>query len=91
MLEVFREAARILHLDHPFGDWPAAVAAHAGRRSSAARSSGGIAAGAPADLVLFRARTWTELLSRPQSDRIVLRDGTADRHARCPTIASSTT
>ena len=36
-----------------------------------------IAAGAPADLVLFRARNWTELLSRPQSDRVVLRNGVA--------------
>jgi cytosine deaminase len=29
----------------------------------------------PADLVLFSARFMTELLSRPQSDRIVLRAG----------------
>jgi cytosine deaminase len=27
--------------------------------------------------VLFNARDWTELLSRPQSDRIVLRNGKA--------------
>jgi cytosine deaminase len=33
--------------------------------------------GAPADLVLFRGRTWTELLSRPQADRTVLRSGRA--------------
>jgi cytosine deaminase len=35
------------------------------------------APGAPADLVLFKARSWTELLSRPQSDRVVLRAGRA--------------
>ena len=40
-----------------------------------ASTDGRIAVGGPADLVLFRARTWTELLSRPQSDRTVLRDG----------------
>jgi cytosine deaminase len=34
-----------------------------------------IAVGAPADLVLFRARDWTELLARPQTDRVVLRGG----------------
>ena len=34
-----------------------------------------IEVGAPADLVLFRARTWTELNARPQHDRIVLRNG----------------
>jgi cytosine/creatinine deaminase len=31
--------------------------------------------GAPADLVIFKARSWTELFARPQSDRIVLRQG----------------
>jgi cytosine deaminase len=36
-----------------------------------------IAPGAPADLVLFRARTFTEFLSRPQADRTVLRSGKA--------------
>jgi cytosine deaminase len=33
------------------------------------------AEGAPADLVLFRARNYNELLSRSQHDRTVLRDG----------------
>jgi cytosine deaminase len=76
MLEVFREAVRILHLDHPIGGWadvvtasPAAIVGHPAR--------GRIAEGAPADFVLFRARDWTELLSRPQSDRTVLRAGRA--------------
>ena len=36
---------------------------------------GVIAAGGPADLVLFRARSFTELLARPQADRTVLRAG----------------
>lgn len=31
--------------------------------------------GAPADLILFTARNWGEFISRPLSDRIVLRDG----------------
>ena len=74
MLEVFREAVRIGHLDRPLGRWPRAVTAtpadimgldHQGR----------LAVGAPADLILFKARTPNELLSRPQSDRIVLRNG----------------
>jgi cytosine deaminase len=34
-----------------------------------------ITPGVPADLILFRARHMTEFLSRPQSDRIVLRNG----------------
>jgi cytosine deaminase len=73
-LEVFREAVRLAHLDHPIGDWPAAIA-----REAAAivgrPDIGVIAPGRPADLVLFRARNWTELLSRPQADRTVLRAG----------------
>ena len=32
--------------------------------------------GGPADFCLFNARHWSELMSRPQSDRIVVRDGT---------------
>jgi cytosine deaminase len=73
MLEVLREATRIGHLDHPFGDWPAAV----GRTAAACMglSAGVIADGAAADLVIFPARRWTELLSRPHSDRRVIRGG----------------
>jgi cytosine/creatinine deaminase len=32
-----------------------------------------IRVGAQADLILFRGRDWSELLSRPQTERIVLR------------------
>ncbi len=74
MVEVFREAVRIAHFDHPFARWPAAVtrtpAEVLGRPDH-----GVIAAGRPADLVLFNARTFTELLARPQADRTVLRSG----------------
>jgi cytosine deaminase len=78
-MEVLREGARILQFDHPQDmawDWVRAVgsapAAHAGFAYKAV-----IEPGTPADLVLFRARTWTELNSRPQADRIVLRQGKA--------------
>ncbi len=74
LLEVFREAVRIAHLDRPVGAWPAAVTrTPAGIMRLPER--GRIGPGAPADLVLFRARGWSELLSRPQSERIVLRAG----------------
>lgn len=72
MLEVFREAVRIAHLDHPIGRWSDAVAATPARimgREAAIRE------GAPADLVILRARAWHEALSRHQADRIVLRAG----------------
>jgi cytosine deaminase len=61
-------------LDHPFGDWTASVAA-VPAASCGFTDRGHIAVGAPADLVLFRARSMTELLARPQADRVVLRGG----------------
>jgi cytosine deaminase len=75
MLEVMREATRIAHLDHPVGDWPAAFA----RTPAAIMGTGGgvIRDGGPADLVIFPARRWTELLSRPHPDRLVIRGGVA--------------
>jgi cytosine deaminase len=79
MLEVLREATRIGHLDHSDHDWVQSVLANPARACGLAPPS--LAIGAPADLVIFRARAWSELLSRPQSDRIVIRDGVQiDRH-----------
>jgi cytosine/creatinine deaminase len=74
MVEVYREATRILHLDHPIGDWPRAVSANPAA-ALGLNGMGWVKEGATADLLLFRARGWTEFLSRPQSDRIVLRAG----------------
>jgi cytosine deaminase len=75
MLEVLREGVRILHLDHPFADWAPVVGA------SPARAMGldvaEIAPGASADFILTDARDFTELLSRPHSDRVVVRGGRA--------------
>ena len=76
MLEVFREATRILHLDHPFDGWPGVVA-RAPADIVTRQDCGRIGKGLGADLVLFRARRWTELLARPQCDRVVLHAGRA--------------
>ncbi len=73
MLEVMREATRIGHLDHADPDWVQAFLANPARACGFAAPS--LAPGAPADLVITRARDWSELFSRPQSDRIVLRAG----------------
>ncbi len=73
MLEVMREATRIGHLDHSADDWT-----HGFLKSPAAScgfDAPSLAPGSPADLVICKARTWTELFARPQADRIVLRDG----------------
>ena len=73
LLETFTQAVRIAHLDRPIGDWPTAVA-----RTPAAimlLEAGVVRAGAKADLIICEGRTFDEVLSRPQSRRIVLRDG----------------
>lgn len=73
-LEVFREATRILQLDHPTANWINAVTSEPARAMGLSNDFGRLNDG-PANLVLFKARNWTELLSRPQSDRIVIRNG----------------
>jgi cytosine/creatinine deaminase len=75
MLEVMREATRIGHLDHSDPDWVQAFLGNPARACGFAAPS--LAPGAPADLVITRARDWSELFSRPQSDRIVLHAGCA--------------
>jgi cytosine deaminase len=73
-LEVFTQAVRIAHLDTPYGDWINSVTLtpsnllglpHLGR----------IRAGLEANLLIFKARYFSELLSRPQWDRLVIRRG----------------
>jgi cytosine deaminase len=73
MLDTFRQAVRMLHLDHPYGDAPSLVS-----RLPAAMMGidhGVLRTGAPANLILCNARSMNELIARPQSDRIVIRDG----------------
>ncbi|MGN7293871.1 cytosine deaminase [Rhizobium sp. SAFR-030] len=73
-VEVFREAVRILHLDHPL-DEAARVVTATPADILGRPDIGRIKPGLPADLVLFSARRWSEFLSRPQADRIVVRNG----------------
>jgi cytosine deaminase len=76
MLEVMTQATRIAHLDHPFGDWPKAFTAVPASVMGLPQH-GRLKAGAPADLVLLSARFMSEMLSRSQADRVVLRSGKA--------------
>jgi cytosine/creatinine deaminase len=73
MLEVWREGVRILHLDYPFAASASLV------RAAPAKAMGleveTFRPGARADLIITRARDFTELLARPHADRTVLRDG----------------
>lgn len=76
VLEVFSLSTKIAHLDQPYGDWCCAVT-----RTPADLMNlptvGRIGVGLPADLVLCKARRYSELFARSQSDRIVLRGGQA--------------
>jgi len=76
MLEVMTQATRIAHLDHPFGDWPKAFTAVPASVMGLPQH-GRLKAGTPADLVLLSARFMSEMLSRSQADRVVLRSGKA--------------
>ncbi|MFT4025675.1 MAG: cytosine deaminase [Novosphingobium sp.] len=71
-LETFRDAVRIAHLDHPIGDWPRTVTTTPGRLLDRAQP---VIAGSPADLVLYRAASFNELLVRPWTVRHVIRNG----------------
>ncbi len=73
MIEVMREATRICHLDHADPDWSRAFLANPAVVCGFAPPS--LEPGTPADLVICRARDWSELYARPQADRVVLRGG----------------
>jgi cytosine/creatinine deaminase len=74
MLEVWREGVRILHLDHPTGSW-APVVLSAPAEALSMKEHGALSLGAPADMILTKARSFTELFARPQADRTILRNG----------------
>jgi len=74
MVDTFRQAVRILHLDHPVSDAPALVGPAPAVIAGFA-GHGRLGVGEPASLIVFNARTLNELICRPQSDRMVIRDG----------------
>jgi cytosine deaminase len=74
-LEVFSTAVRIAHLDTPYSDWIKVITTTPSELMGL--ESNFLGAGASADLVVFKARYFSELLSRPQSDRYVIRNGIA--------------
>jgi cytosine deaminase len=73
-LEVFTQSVRIAQLDTPYKDWCTSVTKTPADLMGLTKL-GRIKEGLSADLIIFKARYFSELLSRPQSDRIVLRQG----------------
>ncbi len=72
--EVFTQAVRIAQLDAPHGDWCRSVTATPADLMGLP-ALGRIGLGQSADLILFQARSFSELLARHQSNRRVLRGG----------------
>lgn len=72
--EVFTQAVRIAQLDAPYSNWCRSVTTVPADLMGLP-DCGRIGVGLPADLILFKARYFSELLSRSQHDRIVLRNG----------------
>ncbi|WP_201742118.1 amidohydrolase family protein [Mangrovicoccus ximenensis] len=85
MLDTWRQALRILHLDHPYGDAPA-LAGPVPARAMGIRA-GLIGPGRDADLTVFEAWSLDQVIARPQSDRLLVKRG---RHstARPPSYAA---
>ena len=74
MLEVFNQSVRIAHLDTPYLDWIASVTKIPASIMGLSYL-GQIGVGLPANLIIFNSRYFSELLSRHQSDRQVIREG----------------
>lgn len=74
MLEVFNQSVRIAHLDTPYEDWIASVNKIPADLMKLPQL-GRIEVNSSANLVIFKARYFSELLSRNQSDRLVIRNG----------------
>jgi cytosine deaminase len=76
MLDTFTQAVKILQLDHPIGDW-IATASRNPADIMGLPDLGRLHVGSLADLIVLRARDYSEMLSRFQADRVVLRGGKA--------------
>jgi cytosine deaminase len=75
-LDSFRFMLRVSHLDHPYADWGGSITRVPAATMGLA-TIGVTRIGCGADLVLTRARSFDELVSRPQANRVVLRCGRA--------------
>ena len=73
LLSVFAEAVHGLHLDDDLGHWIRSITEIPG--SVLGGTGGGLAIGAPADLLLVPGQDWTALLSSRPQDRTVLIGG----------------
>ncbi|EDX84355.1 Amidohydrolase family, putative [Synechococcus sp. PCC 7335] len=73
-LEVFTQSVKIGQLDHPIEDWPRAIT-QTPAEMMGLENIGKIFEGGSADFVVFKARSFNELMARGQGDRVVIRKG----------------
>jgi cytosine deaminase len=74
LLEVYASGVKIGHLDNVMGDWAPAVSTIPSSIIGVTRS-GTFRPGVHAEFQLFRGRSFSELIARRQSDRMVIRNG----------------
>ncbi len=74
LLQVFSQAVQIGHLDTNYNGWIKSITQVPAQIMNLA-DGGTITTGMTADLIMFNARYYSELLSRPQSDRRIMRCG----------------
>jgi len=73
MLEVLSQSVKIAHLDAPYGNWVQSVTSTSAKVMGI--NQGKIAVGNSADFIIFKARYFSELFARPQSDRLIVKQG----------------
>jgi cytosine deaminase len=73
-VDTFRQSVRILHFDHPLRNAPALIGATPSRIGRF-EGHGRLSLHMPARLIVFNARTINEIVSRSQSDRLVIVNG----------------
>ena len=76
LLEVLSGGIRMGHLEAEIGKWTAAVTRNP-LHAMGLTHAGILRPGAPADLIIFRGRTFSEMFARRQGDRVVIRNGNA--------------
>jgi cytosine deaminase len=80
MIDVFRDAVRIAHLDYPFSGWVDAISAIPARLMGL-DGVGTIAEGRPADFIVFPETSAAGVLASLGRDRLVVRSGRPARLA----------
>lgn len=75
-LEVLNQSVRIAQLDPPYGKWCSTVN-QTPAQMMGLQEVGKLQPGFSADFVIFSARYFNELFSRPQGDRLIIRKGKA--------------